>query len=462
MRRLAALCIPAAILLTAAPASADEAKPAETGSAETGSSMVAPDGKPADMGDVFVNFSGVRVDGETVHRIPRGRVSTLLLEVYNPHEEAVTDVVVTFLNGDGIAFPTRNAEVARIDGYGSASIEVEVQVAERAECADDGQAPVTTSSSRGSSETVMWLPIACPGPRLYQSQVEFLGGDGDGIPEPGERLEVWVSYGNWGVDPATNMRGTLTISSEDVTVITGTATWPTIPPDGGGEGGQATKQLAPFIIQIADDAETVDNGCGGYGGGVVVEDMPADDGGTGSSGGGSVSSDGTTTGGGADGSTPTEPQQVEPAPAQDPDAPTSSEADMEAAEREARAEDERRAEMPAEDPYYGEPEPSDPSVMFDGTLHLEAAEVTMDDYIGSSPVCMLADGVAGSGGNARDLDESGVGAPESADVDLTAAAGADDGTSGGSGTAALAAAFLAGIATTAWFVLRRKVLAAQR
>lgn len=429
MRRLAALMVPAALMLTASPVWADDsvetkpAEPVEEGQVD-----------PAYRGDLFVSFNTVKLDGEVLSRVPRGRTSTLVFDVYNSFDDQVTDVTVRFSGAEGISFPLDEASLRHMDSYGNAQIEVQVRVEETSACADDAEVPFTVSSSRGSSEGTAWLPIACPGPRLYQSMVEYVGGDDDGQPEPGERLEVWVTYGNWGVDPATNVRGTLSIDSEYVTVVTDTATWPDIAPDGR-EGSPGTKARTPFVIEIAADAPTSDNGCGGYVGGPVVDDG-------GSTGSGSAGSAGGT-----------EPvvTTIQPMPADepqsDPDAPVSS--------------SEETREMPAPMPPDGEYVEPEPIVVFQGTLHLETAETTQDDFIGSTMVCALADGAAG--GSVRD--SGAVGAPEAPmpgddGVDLSATAtGAKEPAGSRSMTASLIAAFLAGIATAGWFIARRRVLA---
>lgn len=434
MRRTAALVlIPAALMLTASPAFADEAtetKPVETVVVE-----------PEYRGDLSVNFSKAIVDGRETYRIPRDVPVTLVVDVYNPNEEAVTDVALQFENRDGeIHWPNRNASVDRIDGYGSAQVEVEVLILSRDECVDDDNTTGTITSSRGESKTEMYLPVACPGPRLYQSMIEYKGGDGDGSPEPGERLEMWVTYGNWGADPATEVRGTLTISSEGVRVIEGSATWPTIAAmNSDGVAGEAT-QTTPFIIEIAADAPTSDGGCGWDGGGPVVID-------DGTSGGGSDGSTGTgTSSGGSVSSGTVEPDTTDEAPTADQDPAADEPAPPPAEAPVSSEEEERRAQQPEEQ--------ADPVATFEGTLKIVAAETTLDDSVGSYSVCMLADG-ASTGGGA--VDEGQLGAPEAArDVDLTASGADDNGSS--TGSAALVAAFLAGIATAAWFVIRRRVL----
>lgn len=432
MRRTAALLmVPASLLLAASPAFADEAetKPAETGVVE-----------PAYEGDVSVNFSRAVVDGKDAYRIPRDVPVTLVLDVYNPNEDAVTDILIDLDNRpDEIRWTKGKASIDRLDGFASAQVEVEIIILSRVDCLDDDSAEGTISSSRGSSPAKLWLPVACPGPRLYQSRVEYRGGDGDDVPEAGERLEVWVTYGNWGADPATNVRGTLTIDSEHVRVVEGSAAWPTIPaadPSARAEASSEGTQLTPFIIEIDADAPASDGGCGWDGGPgpVTIGDAPAP------SAGGGTSPGAADEPGAAD--TGTSPGAAdEPGTAGDDPATREAPAPM----------------SPEEEERYEQP---DPSVAFEGKLHLVTAETEMDDVIGNMYVCMYA--TDGAKGGAVTADETGqLGAPEAgglgADTDLTAAGAEDTATS--TGSSALVAAFLAGIATAAWFVMRRKLFA---
>jgi hypothetical protein len=431
-----------AMLTTGGPAFADE-QTVEKREAETGISV-----EPAYAGDIYVNFSKAVLDGEDLTRIPRDVPVTLVIDVYNSSEDPATDIALVFDNrGDEIRWPNRNATIDRLDGFANTQVEVEILIPASAECIDDDAATGTITSSLGETQTKLWLPVACPGPRLYQSRIEWRGGDGDQLPEPGERLELWVTYGNWGVDPATNLRGTLTIDAEGVRVVTGTAAWPTVPPTTSEEPGEAT-QLTPFIIEIADDAPTTESGCGYIGPPETIDGEPPSDGG---------GSDGSTGSGGSagtdDGTVPAE--ETEPMPAEDqptdPDGTVSSEDSV--------VYPDGSGDEPAPDGRYAEPQPSEPIVSFEGSIHLVSDEMEMDDFIGSYPMCALAEGTGdyAKGGATGGGDDSLTGAPEAGDVDLAAAAGEDTGSTS-TGTAALFAAFLAGIASAAWFVMRRKLL----
>jgi hypothetical protein len=72
-------------------------------------------------------------------------------------------------------------------------------------------------------------------------------GDGDGIPNPGERLEIFVELENEaGWEDATNVTATISFPDDDILLITGSVDYGTIP-----AGTTATAD--PFVVELPQD-----------------------------------------------------------------------------------------------------------------------------------------------------------------------------------------------------------------
>jgi hypothetical protein len=125
----------------------------------------------------------------------------------------------------------------------------------------------------------------------YIESVRYVGGNGDFVPDPGERLQVFFSLRNTTDKALNSVTGTLVIKDPSVTVVDGTASWPDIAP------GALEESTTPFVIQIADGAKRSEPCAGGP---IALpapgSDLPV------SSDGGTVSSDGTVTSDGNTGS----------------------------------------------------------------------------------------------------------------------------------------------------------------
>jgi hypothetical protein len=144
-------------------------------------------------------------------------------------------------------------------------------------------------------------PIEAPPPSPYIESVRYVGGNGDTTPDPGERLQVFFSLRNPTENALSSVTGTLAIKSSDVSVVDGTASWPTIAPGG------IEESTTPFVIQIADGgARAVP--CSG---GPIAIPAPGSDQPV-SSDGGTVSSDGSTTSGSGSAGPPTSVPGSEP------------------------------------------------------------------------------------------------------------------------------------------------------
>lgn len=95
---------------------------------------------------------------------------------------------------------------------------------------------------------------APPGPEVWvagstidDDNVGNSEGNGDGILNPGETIELWVDLHNWGGVPESGLSGRLAPTAQAV-VLDSTASWNDIP-----AGGQGTS-LTPFLFQVSDVA----------------------------------------------------------------------------------------------------------------------------------------------------------------------------------------------------------------
>jgi uncharacterized repeat protein (TIGR01451 family) len=244
--------------------------------------------------------------------------------------------------------------------------------------------------STGETQS-LGVPGDCPGPRLFVENVEYGGGDGDDIPEPGETVSVTVTLRNEGRDPANDVRGTLTTSSNDVTVTRGTTSWNDIAP------GSSARNNEDLVIKIADDAPRQETQCQGV-----------------SDGDGSVSSDtdvqiapaGEATAEPAETIT-AEPAVVEPAPSSE--ATTEPEPQPVPPPGQTTVEPAPQPVPPDEKTVEPEPEPSpqDAPARIEARLNVAASGQTFELFVDNGIACMAfaAEGApetAGAAGVARD------------------------------------------------------------
>lgn len=101
---------------------------------------------------------------------------------------------------------------------------------------------------------------------LYVNGWEFVGGDGDGVPEPGERLDLFVMLATDG-DPITGATAVLKSLGDNVRVIEGSASWGAIAP------GEGARNLTPFVIKVTEGASTQEPDCPP----MIVEPLPVEE-----------------------------------------------------------------------------------------------------------------------------------------------------------------------------------------
>lgn len=441
MRRMLML-VAISMLVFAGPgqALAQANQPATTQPAET-----PPDGgssgtvEPAPAWYVDISVGAIIVDGAEVDRVPIGRPATLRFTATNASDKAANDVTVTLEPPANATLSDRTLSFGDLAAQGNANATTTIEITSEENCQDFLGWVGTLRSSLGEQMTKFGVSVDCPGPRLSIERWEFVGGDGDEIPEPGETLQIFLTYRNDGRDPATDVRATLTTASKGVTVTDATSAFGTV-------AARASQRATdPFTIEVADDAPLQDSSsCGGVPvqeGPPPVEDsgsVPPDS---------TVSSDGSTSGGaatsgssgsGSTGSGGSDPSVVHDQPMTI--APEPGTADEPAPE-------------PAPDGRLIAPvEPMDPSVAIDAQLKVTSDQVSFDDVFSNQMVCIMD--------TARGGPADGTGAPE-ADGRVykdALATGATSRSAERGGIVALAAVLLAAIGSqVGWRLMRARL-----
>lgn len=302
MRKVAVMLAALFVLTTAvSPAFAQEATsvpPTKGGASQPGEPGTEPadPGRPADQA-VAEESMRVLVDGKEVSVIPAGGSATLEIGFHNYGSETATGVVVAVKETHGGRAATDRADLGTIASGASKKATFEIIAFDGAPgtaqaCTDFLFMVGEVHSSLGNSAWKGGTSVACPGPRINLDRIVITGGDGDQTFEPGETLSMLVTVRNDGRDPATNVKGTMTVVTGEVTLVSDDGTWPDIAP-----GKTATARI-PFVVKVADDAKT-QKSCGGWAGpgntepGTVKPDETVTS--DGSTGGGSSSSSGGST-----------------------------------------------------------------------------------------------------------------------------------------------------------------------
>ncbi|HVL89096.1 MAG TPA: hypothetical protein VM841_02555 [Actinomycetota bacterium] len=344
-RLSAVLAAGAFVIAGAGPAMAEDPVPPD-GGGSSGSSGAAP-AQP-----VFQEGARILTDGQEARVLLPGKRSTLELTFHNQGSSDVRGAVAVAEHSSGATVAASRSEVGTIPAGGTAVARFDVTV-DSETCTEfygiGGQ--LTSDDLPEPAYFKAGFPVACPGARLSLGEVTIGGGDGDGIPEPGETVTLSVMLYNAGADPAKGVTARLRIQSKGVEVLTDTASWPDI------ASGETAWSLTPFVLRFAADAPRQE-ACSfdGREPGVVepvpapAEDKPGSSE-PGAAGGGNpetpVSSDGNT-GSGTASDTPL----IEPAP------PVGAEpAPM---------------PMPAEPPREPE-QPGEPGVAFEAMFQIETA-----------------------------------------------------------------------------------------
>lgn len=129
---------------------------------------------------------------------------------------------------------------------------------------------VVTRANLGAVATTA-IPVNPSGPYLVYGSSTLdddasggSNGNGDGVVNPGETCELYVTVRNVGGAAATHVHGTLTTSNPNVMIVSGTANWNDIPAGGQGAnltalrfqatGTVADGELIPLTLTVADDS----------------------------------------------------------------------------------------------------------------------------------------------------------------------------------------------------------------
>lgn len=211
----------------------------------------------------------ILVGGTEVRALEQAKPATIEITFRNYSEQRVAGAVARLTDAPGARVTNREVVLGDVTPQGTAVARYQVTL-EPAECVEYfGAAGEVSADGPGEpSFFKVAFPVACPGANLLIEQVEIAGGDGDSAPEPGEVVTVLVTLHNSGADPATNVRGTMTLSNtEGAEVVTGEASWPDIAP------GESARSLTPFTMRIAPDAKTQD-GCSGIEPGIEIDPAP--------------------------------------------------------------------------------------------------------------------------------------------------------------------------------------------
>jgi hypothetical protein len=389
MMRKAAIFLTAGLLVlwsgTVAGAQAQD-KPTSAPGSEPGTIEPVP---PDRAYTVDVEKVTLRVDGKVVEAAPPGVEVDLTITLHNFSKETIRHVKATLERSSVYRVVDAESAYGNIapDGRADGSFAI---VIPKDGCPDFLGIGGEVTFDGGTSGLKVGVPTACPGPRLYVDHVVFEGGDGDGVPEPGETLRAFVVLRNDGRDPAANVRSTIKVSGEGVSTATDTLRWADI------AVGKTARSLDAITVKISDDAPRQD-ACPPMArddGGVATTEVPPSDTPVSSDGsappGGNVSSGPASTapgyaGGGSSGSTGTEPSQTEPAP------PVTGTVVPEP----APAPDETDKSEPAPEPGTPEPAPDqDRPVLVAMHLSITATDYSGEQDYSTGVFCALAEGVA--------------------------------------------------------------------
>jgi hypothetical protein len=91
----------------------------------------------------------------------------------------------------------------------------------------------------------LWPQGAGPFLTVSQDSLDDIGGNNNGMPDPGENISLWVWLTNVGNGTATNISGTLSTTDQFVTITQNSATFPNLAQLQQGQGSQ------PFLMTIS-------------------------------------------------------------------------------------------------------------------------------------------------------------------------------------------------------------------
>ncbi len=286
MRKLGIAAAAALLAMSGSVARAQD-RPNDTASTEPGIEPVA-------AGSIDVERTTLTSGGRTVEAAPPGEPVTVVLTLRNNLEETARNVRVHIDQPpQGVRVTDADAAAGDIAAGETGTAAVGI-VVDADGCTDFVGFGGEISYEGGTAPIKVGIPVVCPGPRLSLENVIFSGGDGDGVPEPGETVGAVVVLRNDGRDPARGVRARVTVAGDDLSTQNDDLAWPDIAP------GESERSTSPLTLVIDNDAPR-QKGCEGVRTLPAPGEVPPADGGT-LPPDTAVSSDGTVSSGGATGS----------------------------------------------------------------------------------------------------------------------------------------------------------------
>ena len=212
--------------------------------------------EPIATGSVDVEGIALSVGGKTVDAAPAGESVAVVITLRNNLENAAKNVRVRAEQPpEGVRLTDADATVGDLAPGASGTARLGVVVPEE-DCNDFAGFGGEITYDGGTAPLKVGFPVACPGPRLSIENVVFSGGDGDGVPEPGETVRAVIVLRNDGRDPATSVRARVTLAGDTVSTQNDDLAWADIDP-------RSSARSASPLTLVIDDGAARQKGCEG-------------------------------------------------------------------------------------------------------------------------------------------------------------------------------------------------------
>ena len=204
----------------------------------------------------YVGFIRYQLDdsaGNGNGRLDAGETVNLMIYAANYGNQDANNVVGTLTTSDPYVTVTVNtANFGTIPAHDSGwsatayTIQVDPTVPDEHQIAFD----LTFTDANDSSWTSHFRITAYAPNAVFLSYnvVDTLNGNGNGVAEPGEEIEVWVTLANTGHMDLRNVTASITTSADYITIVRDTASYGDIPMLG------YASSATPYVIQISQDA----------------------------------------------------------------------------------------------------------------------------------------------------------------------------------------------------------------
>ncbi|MFY9588189.1 MAG: hypothetical protein WAT66_12120 [Actinomycetota bacterium] len=247
------IAVTAALLVLAGGVARAQEQPPDKPTSAPGSE---PGIEPIAAGSIEVEGTALSAGGKTVESAPAGENVTVVITLRNNLEAAAKNVHVHAEQPpQGMRIIDADASVGDLALGASDTARIGVVVAKDG-CTDFAGFGGEITYDGGTAPLKVSFPVACPGPRLSLENVIFSGGDGDGVPEPGETVRATIVLRNDGRDPATGLRARVTIAGDKVSTQNDDLAWADIDPR------ESARSASPLTLVI-DDGAPRQKGCEG-------------------------------------------------------------------------------------------------------------------------------------------------------------------------------------------------------